>query len=275
MLHVDALRAGYGGGTVLHAITLTVPAGAVHAVVGHNGAGKTTLLHTIAGLLRPTAGRIRLGNSYVTGRPAHRIARGGVALVPQGRRVFASLTVAEHLTLTRRKHPDGGWSPARILAEFPQLGQRRSHRGGQLSGGEQQMLAIARALLTQPRLVLFAGPTEGLSPLLVGRVGQVITELAADGVAVLLATPDTRLALAVADHVTVLAAGRIAARCDGAGLRADPAPLLAVLAPTPAAAGGRPAEPAPVRVPACTRLPSAASTGALAPFPPDREGPDQ
>src|SRR6266540_2265817 len=151
MLCVDDLRAGYGGGTVLHGITLAVPAGAVHVVVGHNGAGKTTLLHTIAGLLHPAAGRIHLGDRDLTGQPAHRIARAGVALVPQGRRVFASLTVAEHLTLTRHTQASIRWPVDRILALFPQLGHRLAHRGGQLSGGEQQMLAIARALRSQPR----------------------------------------------------------------------------------------------------------------------------
>ncbi len=234
MLRVDALRAGYGGGTVLHGITLTVATGAVHAVVGHNGTGKSTLLHTIAGLIRPTAGRMCLGDRDLTGQPAHRIARAGVALVPQGRRVFASLTVAEHLTLTRRgiKHPGSGWPVDRILALFPQLGHRLAHRGGQLSGGEQQMLAIARALRAQPWLLLLDEPTEGLAPTLARQVRDVIGMLAADGLGILLATPNLPLAMAVADHLVVLAAGRVVADLDADTARTDPARLVDLLAPT-------------------------------------------
>ncbi len=232
MLCVDDLRAGYGGGTVLHGITLAVPAGAVHVVVGHNGAGKTTLLHTIAGLLHPAAGRIHLGDRDLTGQPAHRIARAGVALVPQGRRVFASLTVAEHLTLTRHTQASIRWPVDRILALFPQLGHRLAHRGGQLSGGEQQMLAIARALRTQPRLLLLDEPTEGLAPTVAGQVRDVIGVLAADGLGILLATPNLPLAAAVADHVVVLAAGRVVADLNADTARTDPAHLVDLLAPT-------------------------------------------
>src|SRR6266545_2817257 len=182
MLCVDDLRAGYGGGTVLHGITLAVPAGA--------------------------------------------------ALVPQGRRVFASLTVAEHLTLTRHTQASIRWPVDRILALFPQLGHRLAHRGGQLSGGEQQMLAIARALRTQPRLLLLDEPTEGLAPTVAGQVRDVIGVLAADGLGILLATPNLPLAAAVADHVVVLAAGRVVADLNADTARTDPAHLVDLLAPT-------------------------------------------
>jgi len=290
-LHIAGLTAGYHGGTILHAVDLDVPAGTVHALLGPNGAGKTTLLHTVMGIgpARRINGRIHLDTGERTRDastwPAHRRARAGMALVPQGRRVFATLTVAEHFTLLRgpttiaravrrgadREHV---WHVERLLTMFPQLGMRLTTPGRHLSGGEQQMLAIARALLAQPRLVLLDEPTEGLSPPLVQRVGQVITDLAADGVAVLLATPDVQLALAVADQVTVLTAGRVAAEFDGAGLRTDPAPLQTALAPTPVA-GAQPAAQTPPTVRPCTRPPGTAPAGALVPCPPDREGTDQ
>jgi branched-chain amino acid transport system ATP-binding protein len=160
VLRVSRLSAGYGGGTVLHDIDLTVGTGRVQAVVGRNGAGKTTLVHAIAGLLSPYSGTVDVSGTDLAGAPAYRIARAGVGLVPQGRRVFASLTVAEHLRLI----PSGPmWTPDRVLDLMPRLAQRLRHRGDQLSGGEQQMLAIARALLTQPRLLLLDEPCEGLA----------------------------------------------------------------------------------------------------------------
>jgi branched-chain amino acid transport system ATP-binding protein len=197
MLAVHELRAGYGAGTVLHGVSFEVTAGGVHAVLGRNGAGKTTLLHTIAGLHRPTGGRIVFDGCDITGWPAHRRTRAGLALVPQGRRVFASLTVAEHLAIAHRPHDPRrtrrdqpvGWTPARVLDQLPALAARLGHRGRQLSGGEQQMLAIARALLTRPRLLLLDEPTEGLAPQIAAQVQQLIDRLAAGGLTVLLATP--------------------------------------------------------------------------------------
>ncbi|MER7408821.1 MULTISPECIES: ABC transporter ATP-binding protein [Streptomyces] len=229
MLELDAVSAGYGGGTVLHALDLTVPAGSVHAVVGHNGAGKTTLVHTVAGLLRPRAGSIRVSGTELAGRPAHRVARAGVALVPQGRRVFASLTVAEHLRLAHRAKAAGPWTPERVLALMPRLAERRGHRGGQLSGGEQQMLALARALLTGPRVLLLDEPTEGLAPVYVRRVRELAGLLAQEGLAVLLVSPSPALAVDCADTVTVLTSGRITARLAGTPLRTDPEPLHTAL----------------------------------------------
>jgi branched-chain amino acid transport system ATP-binding protein len=226
MLHIADLHAGYGGGTVLHGVDLTVAAGAVHVVVGHNGAGKTTLLHTVMGLHPATAGRLTLDGRDLTGWPTHRRARAGIGLVPQGRRVFATLTVREHLTLTRGR-PGMRWPTERIMTLFPALGRRLDHRGGQLSGGEQQMLAIARALRTQPRLLLLDEPTEGLAPALVGPVCDAIGALAADGLGVLVTTPNLPLALALADRVVVLTGGRVAADLDGDTARTDPARFVA------------------------------------------------
>lgn len=229
-LHLDEISAGRGGGTVLHGLSLSVLAGTVHAVVGHNGAGKSTLLDTVAGLLRCTGGRIALGDRDLTRLPAHRRNRLGVGYVPQGARVFASLTVAEHLAVAHRRVP-GGWTPQRVLELLPRLTQRRNHRGAQLSGGEKQMLAIARALLTQPRLLLLDEPTEGLAPVIVDHIRTAITALAADGMAVLVATPEPALALAVEADVTVLTTGRASSRFDASAIQADPQLLYAALSP--------------------------------------------
>lgn len=212
-LRVDDLRAGYrGGGTVLHGVDLAVAPGEVHAIVGANGAGKTTLLATIAGLLRASSGRVVLAGRDVTGWPAHRRARGGLGLVPQGRRVFAGVTVAEHLALARRRHAAGPrWTTERVLELLPQLAARLGHRGELLSGGEQQMLAIARALLIQPRVLLLDEPTEGLAPIVAAQIRDLVPSLAASGLAILLAAPHPEN---LADRVTALVTGRIVTTKD-------------------------------------------------------------
>lgn len=231
MLELTGLAAGYHGGTVLHGLDLAVPAGTVHAIVGHNGAGKTTLVHTVAGLLRPSAGSVRVNGLEVTGRPAHRLARAGVGLVPQGRRVFAGLTVAEHLRLSHRpprRHGTGRsseWTPGRVLELLPRLAERLGHRGADLSGGEQQMLALARALLGTPRVLLLDEPTEGLAPALARQIRRLVADVAEEGIAVLLVSPSPALAAHCARTVTVLTSGRITARLDGEEVRADPAAL--------------------------------------------------
>jgi branched-chain amino acid transport system ATP-binding protein len=227
-LIVEGLHAGYGGGTVLHGVNLTVPTGTALAVLGRNGAGKTTLVHTICGLIKPRAGSVSLDGEELAGRPAHRVARAGIALVPQGRRVFASLTVAEHLTLTRRR---GEWTVDRVLQLLPRLRERMRNRGNQLSGGEAQMLAIARALLTQPRMLLLDEPCEGLAVDLADRVRAVVAELARGGLTVLVVEQQPEHALAVADRVALIADGMVAATHTAAELRADPTltdPVLSV-----------------------------------------------
>ncbi|SCK58375.1 amino acid/amide ABC transporter ATP-binding protein 2, HAAT family [Streptomyces sp. WMMB 714] len=245
MLELTGLTAGYDGGTVLHELDLSVPAGSVHAVVGHNGAGKTTLVNTVAGLLRPDAGTVRVNGRDVGGRPAHQVARAGIGLVPQGRRVFASLTVGEHLRLSYRpprpEKGDGGraarrertWTPERVLELLPRLGERRGHRGTELSGGEQQMLALARALLGTPRVLLLDEPTEGLAPVVARRIRELIGTLAQEGISVLLVSPSPALAVQCADAVTVLTSGRVTARFDGGPLRSDPGALHAALELSP------------------------------------------
>jgi branched-chain amino acid transport system ATP-binding protein len=261
MLRLDGLRAGYDGGTTLQDIRLEVGAGSVHAVVGSNGAGKTTLVHAVAGLVPVAGGRIVLDGVDIAGRPAHRRARAGIALVPQGRRVFGSLTVAEHLAIAHRRRssargpvspdgpasgspaPDSRWDPPRVLALLPQLASRLRHRGGLLSGGEQQMLALARALLAQPRVLLLDEPTEGLAPRLAEQIHELITALAGDGLTILVTAPQPDLPLAVADHITVLSAGRGVAAISARNAAADPALLSRALTPVTAATPEPPAEP--------------------------------
>ncbi|MFJ4963375.1 ABC transporter ATP-binding protein [Streptomyces sp. NPDC088729] len=241
MLELLGLTAGYHGGTVLHDLSLSVESGTVHAVIGHNGAGKTTLVHTVAGLTRPSAGCVRVHGRDVTGQPAHRIARAGVGLVPQGRRVFAGLTVAEHLRLAHRPPRRGDttrprvWSPERVLELLPRLGERRGNRGADLSGGEQQMLALARALLGSPSVLLLDEPTEGLAPPLVRQVYELVTTLADEGLAVLLVSPSPARAAECARTITVLTSGRLTLRLDGADARRDPAALHAALELAPTA----------------------------------------
>ncbi|MBN1173417.1 MAG: ATP-binding cassette domain-containing protein, partial [Micromonosporaceae bacterium] len=203
---------GYAGGIVIHDLDLAVPAGTVHAVVGRNGSGKTTLISALAGLLPPRAGSVELDGRRLDRRPIHQVARAGVGLVPQGRRVFAHLTVAEHLRLAAgaagaagaRRPGRGGWTARQILEFLPQLAARASHRGSQLSGGEQQLLAIARALLTVPRLLLLDEPFEGLSGSAARQIEDLVAHVAADGVAVLLAEQDLQRATALASELSIL-----------------------------------------------------------------------
>ncbi|WBB67992.1 ABC transporter ATP-binding protein [Micromonospora sp. WMMD812] len=234
MLRLDRVSAGYYGGTVLHDVTLHVPPGSIQAVVGRNGAGKSTLVHTIAGLVRPQQGRIEIGGVQVAGRQPHRIARSGVGLVPQGRRVFSRLTVAEHLVLAaapwRAATPGGeGWTVTRVLELLPRLAVRLRHRGDQLSGGEQQMLAIARALLGQPRVLLLDEPCEGLAPDLAARVRDLVGGLAGTGLTVLLVEQQLQHAIDIADRVAVLEYGRLVYDRPSTEARADPATLAAML----------------------------------------------
>jgi branched-chain amino acid transport system ATP-binding protein len=189
VLRVERLTAGYGQAIVVRDATFTVPTGTVRVVSGPNGAGKTTLLHAIAGLVSTRDGTVRLQGVALHQRPAHRVARAGVALVPQGRRVFGSLTVAEHLALASRapgaRRRTGGWPAARVLDTLPALRPLLGRPGRVLSGGEQQMVAIGRALATDPTLLLLDEPTEGLAPSLAQLVTALLADIAAQGMTVL------------------------------------------------------------------------------------------
>ncbi|MDR0346545.1 MAG: ATP-binding cassette domain-containing protein [Nocardiopsaceae bacterium] len=176
MIEVADLHTYRGINYVLQGVSLRIADGACTVLLGRNGMGKTTLVHTIMGLLRPRSGRITLDDEELTGRQPFQIAQRGLALIPQGRRIFPSLTVEENLTLAARgSGGPGAWTLARVYDLFPNLAERRRNRGGQLSGGEQQMLAVGRALLTNPRLLLMDEPSEGLAPVIVERIGEILS----------------------------------------------------------------------------------------------------
>jgi branched-chain amino acid transport system ATP-binding protein len=220
-LEVRGLVSGYDRGVVLHGVDLDLDAGAVLGLLGRNGVGKSTLIMTLAGLVPPSAGSILLDGRELAGQRPDRIARAGVGLVPQGRRVWATLTVAEHLALSSRSRT-GPWTVGAVLDLLPRLGERRRHYAGQLSGGEQQMLAVARALLTNPRLVLLDEPSEGLAPAVVDQIAGVVTTLRDEGVAVLLVEQDLHLAFAVAGEIAVMEKGALVHRVPTAEFRRDP-----------------------------------------------------
>jgi branched-chain amino acid transport system ATP-binding protein len=212
LLEVASLSCGYGAATVLTDVSVTVHTGEIVAVLGRNGAGKTTLINTIMGLLPPTDGTVRLDGRPIGGSSTWRIARLGVALVPQGRRVFGPLTVAEHLALF--KPTAGAWTETAVLELLPSLRQRLRHRGSQLSGGEQQMLALARALLANPRLLLLDEPTEGLAPVVARQVADTIRHLADAGTTIVIAEQNLGIVRAVADRSIALSGGTLAAGLD-------------------------------------------------------------
>jgi len=207
-LEVRALHAYYGESHVLQGVDLRVGAGESVALVGRNGAGKTTTIASIVGFLRPREGSVRVNDMDLTGAPPHRIARAGVALVPQGRRVFGDLSVGENLAIAARP-VSGGWDERRVLELFPSLARRLAVRGDQLSGGEQQMLALARALMRNPSLLLLDEPSEGLAPTLVEAVGEALLRLRASGLALLLVEQNLSLATRVGQRVHVMNKGTI------------------------------------------------------------------
>ncbi|HUQ16358.1 MAG TPA: ABC transporter ATP-binding protein [Candidatus Saccharimonadales bacterium] len=207
-LGVAGLHAYYGESHVLQGVDLEVGPGEAVSLVGRNGAGKTTTIAAITGLLRARAGTVTVAGEELRGAPAHRIARAGVALVPQGRRIFSDLSVRENLLLAARAVP-GGWDETRVLDLFPSLGRRLAHRGDELSGGEQQMLAIGRALLRNPRLLLLDEPSEGLAPKLVEQVGDALIALRAAGLALLLVEQNLALATRVGERLYVMNKGRV------------------------------------------------------------------
>jgi branched-chain amino acid transport system ATP-binding protein len=223
VLRVVDIHTYYGDSYVLQGVSLDVRPGTVAALLGRNGMGKTTLIRSIVGFTRPRRGRVLFGERDITRAPSHEVARRGVGLVPQGRRIFPSLTVRENLTVAARARTAGanggagpgeagsgtGWSIDRILDLFPRLGERSGHRGNMLSGGEQQMLAIGRALMTNPRLLLMDEPSEGLAPLLVRNLGDAIARLRKEGLSILLVEQNLPMALRVADDVYVLSKGHV------------------------------------------------------------------
>jgi branched-chain amino acid transport system ATP-binding protein len=221
----------YGDSHVLHDVSLSVKRGRALALLGRNGAGKTTCLSTLIGFLRPRDGDIRLNGVPIAGLSPERVARMGIGLVPQGRRVFASLSVRENLLVARRAHAHAAksWSIEDVFATFPRLGERQAQAAGSLSGGEQQMLAIGRALVSNPQLLMLDEPSEGLAPLIVHEVGETLLRLKGEGHSILLVEQNTALALKVADDVAILNTGRIVFDGTAAELAANPELLRANL----------------------------------------------
>ncbi len=209
MLTLDNVNAYYGDSHILHGVTLSVREGEVVCLLGRNGAGKTTTIMTVMGYLHPRAGSIRYNGRDIGALPPYAMARLGFGLVPQERGIFPSLTVRENLTVFARQAASGGWTLQRIFELFPGLHARERNLGFQLSGGEQQMLSIARALMLNPSLLLLDEPSEGLAPLIVQEIVEVLKRLKGEGLAILLVEQNLRAAFAVADRHHVMNKGAI------------------------------------------------------------------
>jgi branched-chain amino acid transport system ATP-binding protein len=222
MLTVEHLQTFYGGSHVLQDVSLRLGAGEAVALLGRNGAGKTTLIRSIVGFTAPREGRIRLEGREIQRLAPARIARLGIGLVPQGRRIFAPLSVVENLQIgARGDREPGRWTLERIYTLFPRLRERATQGAGTLSGGEQQILAIGRALMTNPKALLLDEPSEGLAPLVVREVGRVLATLKREGLPILLVEQNFPLALRVADRVYVMSKGQIVYSGAPAALAAD------------------------------------------------------
>lgn len=227
MLEAENVHSYYGGAHVLQGVSMQVPDGKLVALLGRNGVGKTSFIRSVVGMNPPDVreGSIRYNGNELRGVPSYRIAQKGIGLVPQGRRVFRSLTVVENLTMAQR----GGaatngqaWNLDRIFSAFPRLAERRSSRGGELSGGEQQMLAIGRALMTNPLLLVMDEPSEGLAPLIVQQLRDQLITLKQGGLSMLLVEQQLGLALAVADEVYILDRGMVVYHGSATELKAEP-----------------------------------------------------
>jgi branched-chain amino acid transport system ATP-binding protein len=222
LLEIQNIHTYYGDSHVLQGVSLNLEKGKIVAILGRNGAGKTTLLRTIIGFTPPRQGNILFKGEAITHLSPYRIARLGIGLVPQGRRIFSSLTVRENLDIATRPGHISHWSPNDIFSVFPRLRQRSSARAKNLSGGEQQMLACGRALVGNPDLLLMDEPSEGLAPLLVREVGRIIMEIKAQELSMLLVEQDSSFALKLADYVYVMSRGLIVYESESEKLRQNP-----------------------------------------------------
>ena len=228
LLEIEGLSASYGGAQALFGVSLSVGAGEVATLMGRNGMGKTTTIRALMGMMGPlggavTAGRVRFDGADLTGAPAHRVARAGIGLVPEGRHVFPTLSVEENLIATARRPEAGaGWGLPEVFAFFPRLQERRRHLGAQLSGGEQQMLAIGRALMTNPKLLILDEATEGLAPLIRAEIWERLGELRQAGQAILVVDKDVAALSRLADRHVMLEKGHVVWRGDAAALAAEP-----------------------------------------------------
>ncbi len=210
MLEIVDIYTYYGESNVLHGISLEVPDSSVVALMGRNGMGKTTTIHSVIGLVPPRRGEIWFQGKNIVGMQPYEIAKMGIGFVPQGRRIFPSLTVKENILIGKRDASGTrAWNLERIFETFPILKDRARHRGNHLSGGEQQLLSIARALMTNPKLLLMDEPTEGLAPLIVNEIGQIIKQLKESGLSILLVEQNLNLALNLVDYIYLMSNGSI------------------------------------------------------------------
>ncbi len=231
MLQIAELNAHYGDSHVLRGVSLDLPARTALGLLGRNGMGKTTLIRTLMGYVRPSAGRIHWDGAAVSGQRPERMARLGIGYVPEGRGIFPNLSVRENLVMAARPGVDGArdWTFDRVLVTFPRLAERLTHGGQQLSGGEQQMLAIGRALMTNPRLLILDEATEGLAPLIVAEIWRVVAAIRSSGISTLIVDRNYRAVLAHTDRVVVLEKGQVVLASDSAALAADPDALARLL----------------------------------------------
>ena len=231
LLQADALHTHYGDSHVLRGVDLSLAGGTALGLLGRNGMGKTTLIRTLMGYVRPTAGRVQWQGQDVTAQPPERMARRGIGYVPEGRGIFPNLSVRENLAMCARPGPDGrrDWTFDRVMLTFPRLGERLSHGGQQLSGGEQQMLAIGRALMTNPLLLVLDEATEGLAPLIVAEIWRVIGDIRQTGIATLIVDRNVRAVLNHTDHAMVLEKGQVVLQGESDVLARDTDALTRLL----------------------------------------------
>jgi branched-chain amino acid transport system ATP-binding protein len=220
-LTAENLHTYYGKSHILHGVSLEAAEGQVTALLGRNGAGKTTTLRSLMGLTPPREGRVSIFGTATTGWPAFRVAALGVGYVPEGRRIFPNLTVDENLLVPLER--PGPWTPTSVYKLFPRLEQRKRNLGRQLSGGEQEMLSIARALLVNPKLLMLDEPSQGLAPLIVREVFRIVAQMRAEGISVLLVEQNVRMSLEIADHAYVLDHGHVVYSGPARELAADEA----------------------------------------------------
>jgi branched-chain amino acid transport system ATP-binding protein len=225
-LTAEGLNTYYGKSHILHDVGLTVAEGQITTLLGRNGAGKSTTLRSLVGLTPPRSGRVTLFGKDITGQPPYRIAAAGVGFVPEGRKVFANLTVDENLRVPLERA--GPYDIDRVYKLFPRLDERKQNLGRQLSGGEQEMLSIGRALLLNPRLLILDEPSQGLAPLIVKEVFRIVAQMRAEGISVLLVEQNVRMSLEISDHAYVLENGQMVYSGPAAELRADESRIQAL-----------------------------------------------
>jgi branched-chain amino acid transport system ATP-binding protein len=224
MLDIDALQAGYGSAQVLFGISFSIAAGEVVTLLGRNGMGKTTTVNTIMGLVKTRGGQVTFDGKTLSGLPPYRIAQAGIGLVPEGRQIFPTLTVEENLVaIAADREKTGRWTLARVYAFFPRLQERRRNLGSQLSGGEQQMLAIGRALMTNPRLLILDEATEGLAPLIRAEIWAALATLKREGLSLLVIDKNVDALMPLANRHVIVEKGRVVWQGTSAALSADAA----------------------------------------------------